>query len=277
MAINRHNYEIYFIDYYEGNLPPDREEELMAFFEANPDLKKEFEEYSAEPLLADQNIIFRNKKSLKKEESKPEYSENDQMAIAYLEGDLSADDKLRAESMLDEDDNFQQLHKDYLRTRSVADYSITYPDKAVLKKKSNVAFLLPPYLRYAAAAAIIISIGITAYFRLSPTDEPRIANVLQRLESRSSGHIELQADYLVLKSRNVAPSSMQMSWHEEETPPVRLASVHPLSVTPSTQGAYAAILIPRSFPVSGSDALAMDEEIKKKSLVGKIFSGLFNK
>ena len=131
MAINRHNYEIYFIDYHEGNLPPDREEELMAFFEANPDLKKEFEEYSAEPLLADQNIIFRNKKSLKKEESKPEYSENDQMAIAYLEGDLSADDKLRAESMLDEDDNFQRLHKEYLRTRSVADYSITYPDKAV--------------------------------------------------------------------------------------------------------------------------------------------------
>jgi hypothetical protein len=278
MAINRHNYEIYFIDYHEGNLPPDRKEELMAFLIANPDLKKEFDEYSVEPLLADQNIIFRNKKLLKKEESTPEFNEDDQMAIAYQEGDLSADDKLRADSMLDEDDNFQQLHELYLRTRSIADYSITYPDKAVLKKKSNVAFLFPQYLRYAAAAAIVIFIGITAYFRFAPADEPRITSIPQRLETRPSGHIDLQPDYPVLKSRNDVPSSVQMSWREEGIPPVRLASVHPLSVTPSAQDTYAAvILIPRPFPVSGSDVFAMDEEIKKKSLMGKIFSGLFTK
>jgi len=277
MAINRHNYEIYFIDYHEGNLPPDREEELMAFLEANPDLKKEFDEYPEEPLLADQNIIFRNKKLLKKEESSPEFSENDQMAIAYLEGDLSADDKLRADSMLNEDDHVQQLHEQYLSTRSIADYSITCPDKAELKKKSNVAFLLPQYLRYAAAAAIIIFIGITAYFRFTPADEPRITSLPQRLETRPAGLIEFQADCLVLESRNDPPSSIQMSWREEGIPPVRLASIHPLAITPSPQGTYAAILFPRPFPVSGSDVFAMDTEVKQKSLVGKIFSGFFNK
>jgi hypothetical protein len=278
MAIHKHNYEIYFIDYHEGNLLPGREEELMAFLEANPDLKKEFDEYFAEPLLADPNIIFRNKKSLKKEESIPEFSKYDQMAIAYLEGDLSADDKLRADSMLDEDDNFQELHEHYLRTRSIADYSITYPDKTELKKKSNVAFLLPQYLRYAAAAAIVILIGITAYFRFSPADDTRITSLPQRLETRPSGHIELQADYLVLKSRNDVPSAVQMSWREEGIPPFRLASIHPLTITPSAQGAYAAVILtPRAYPVSGSDVFAMNKEEKQKSLVGKIFSGFFNK
>ena len=278
MAISRHNYEIYFIDYHEGNLPPDREEKLMAFLEANPDLKKEFDEYFAEPLLADQNIIFKNKKSLKKEDRTPEFSKNEQMVIAYLEGDLSVDDKLRVESILNEDDNFQQLHEHYLTTRSITDYSITYPDKAELKKKSNVAFLLPQYLRYAAAAAIVIFIGITAYFRFTPADDTRITNVPQRLETRQSGRIELQPDYLVLKSRNNAPSSAQMSWRQEGIPPVRLASVYTLTVTSSAQNAYAAvILVPRPFPVSGSDVFAMDTEAKQKNLVGKIFSGLFMK
>lgn len=278
MAINKHNYEIYFIDYHEGNLPPDREEELMAFLIANPDLKNELDEYSAEPLLADQNIIFMNKKLLKKEESTPEFNEDDRMVIAYQEGDLSADDKLRADSMLDENDNFQQLHELYLTTRSIADFSITYPDKTELKKKSNVAFFLPQNLRYAAAAAILIFIGITAYFRFAPADEPRITSIPQRLETRPSGHIDLQSDYLVLKYRNNAPSSVQMSYREEGNPPVRLASVYPLTVTPSAQDAYVAvILVPRPYLVSGSDVLAMDEEAKQKSLMGKIFSGLFNK
>ena len=44
MLININNYEIYFMDYLDGNLNPDQESELMAFLSLHPDKKQELEE-----------------------------------------------------------------------------------------------------------------------------------------------------------------------------------------------------------------------------------------
>jgi len=43
MAISQHNYEAYFIDYFEGSLSAAETSELMAFLAANPDRKREFD------------------------------------------------------------------------------------------------------------------------------------------------------------------------------------------------------------------------------------------
>ena len=39
MEINRNNYEIFMLDYIEGNLPLDIREDLICFLNNNPDLK----------------------------------------------------------------------------------------------------------------------------------------------------------------------------------------------------------------------------------------------
>ena len=43
--LSRSNYEIYFLDYYEGNLTESQRRELMSFLEQNPDLKEEFDSF----------------------------------------------------------------------------------------------------------------------------------------------------------------------------------------------------------------------------------------
>jgi len=66
MKINRENYEVYFLDYLEGKLPPDLVDELLIFMDKNPDLKDEFEGLDTVALAPDEDIVFENKDSLKK-------------------------------------------------------------------------------------------------------------------------------------------------------------------------------------------------------------------
>jgi len=66
MKINRENFEVYFLDYYEGQLSPEMIEEVKLFVAQNPDLRKSFDEFEAISLVADQNVVFEKKSALKK-------------------------------------------------------------------------------------------------------------------------------------------------------------------------------------------------------------------
>ncbi|KXK46137.1 MAG: hypothetical protein UZ10_BCD003001461 [Bacteroidetes bacterium OLB10] len=63
--INRENYEIWFIDYFDGKLSPEQTAELLLFLEENGDLKLEFDSFS-NITLPEQDVKFENKMSLKK-------------------------------------------------------------------------------------------------------------------------------------------------------------------------------------------------------------------
>ncbi len=68
MKINRENYEICFIDYFDGNLNETDIAALMDFLKDNPDLKKEFDSFENINLNYDENIVFQDKSMLKKKE-----------------------------------------------------------------------------------------------------------------------------------------------------------------------------------------------------------------
>ena len=67
MSINLNNYEIYFIDFFDGNLNAQGESELMLFLDSYPELKEEFESFE-NINLEQEEIIFSEKTSLKKNE-----------------------------------------------------------------------------------------------------------------------------------------------------------------------------------------------------------------
>ena len=66
MEINRNNYEIFFLDYHEGNLSAQQQAKLFIFLEQHPDLKNEFESFDLVKLPSI-NIFFEEKNSLKRE------------------------------------------------------------------------------------------------------------------------------------------------------------------------------------------------------------------
>ncbi len=67
MEINKNNYEAFFLDYYDGNLPAEQVAVLLLFVEQHPELKEEFESFENITLEDLPSIGFDNKSSLKKE------------------------------------------------------------------------------------------------------------------------------------------------------------------------------------------------------------------
>jgi hypothetical protein len=96
MRIDRTNYEIFFLDYFEGNLAGAQVEELLAFLEAEPDLKAEFDTFEMVSLPGMEEVTFEGKASLKRGEVTPDNYE--WYFAAYAEGDLDAVDRSAVEA-----------------------------------------------------------------------------------------------------------------------------------------------------------------------------------
>ena len=91
MKISRDNYEVFFIDYFEGNLNREEKEELQRFLSKNPDLKNEFDQFE-EINVAEPEREYKYKTELKKQVSdlgKVNEDTIDEYSIAFLEGDLN--------------------------------------------------------------------------------------------------------------------------------------------------------------------------------------------
>jgi hypothetical protein len=98
MNISRDNYEVFFLDFLEGNLRADMLEELQVFLQNNQDLQAELDEMKLfqdqmESELSEEPIVFDAKASLKKTEVTEEERLIDELLAKELEGDLTAEEK----------------------------------------------------------------------------------------------------------------------------------------------------------------------------------------
>ena len=89
MEINRSNYEIWFIDWFDGNLNELQIEQLNRFISENPDLKEEFNELNS-LILKPSEISFRQKEQLEKSVDDLSESQFELLCVAYLERDLTS-------------------------------------------------------------------------------------------------------------------------------------------------------------------------------------------
>ena len=165
MRITRANYEVYFVDYFDGRLSQEAKEELMRFLEAHPDLKEEFYNFDENVILqADSDITFPKKDSLKKQETaraKPDPENYESWFIAYAEGDLNREEQQQVERFVHDNPALKQEFLIYQKLSLKADSRIRYPDKKRLKKKSRrKRTLLARYAGYAAAAGILLFAGL---------------------------------------------------------------------------------------------------------------------
>jgi len=113
--INRHNYEVFFIDYFDGNLTPDQTNELFLFLNENPDLKEEFDSFEEIPIHIP-NETFAAKETLKKNPDALINAANfEEFCIASVENDLTEIENealvnyLRANHLEKEFDIFRNL------------------------------------------------------------------------------------------------------------------------------------------------------------------------
>lgn len=246
MKIDRSNYESFFMDYLEGNLPDDKVMEIRNFLKNNPDLNSELEAISKFRLMHEQ-VSFPDKKTLYKNEEE-EINQFENNCIAYYEGDLSESETRAFLQNIKNDKSkeasFRLMQKIHLEPET----AIVYPDKNQLKKKNK-----PVVYWWISGAAAVLLIALTLNVLLKNVQEPNpiiISEVpeentmdtspneeemaqlpskeeggaelntrqeeLALLPKQEIGHIDIQKDKLeVSKSRAFEPTFTRLSSKKE--------------------------------------------------------------
>jgi hypothetical protein len=165
--INRSNYEVWFIDYADGKLSHEHVAELLLFLEENPDLKNEFGFFEPVELTVDK-VEFPFKEDLKK--TKPSKAEFDDIAVRFLENDLSAEEKKKYELWIKDFTDLKVAHNLFAHTKLHADKNVIFQNKSKLKKKAGrVVFM--PWMPYQAAAACVVAFMIFYANRNEPVKQ----------------------------------------------------------------------------------------------------------
>lgn len=159
MQIDRSNYEIWFIDWLDGNLDSHQVEQLNLFLNENPDLKREFNELTP-VIIKYSDSHFKNKEALMKSQSDLSDSQFDYLSVAFLENDLAAEQKKElleiAEQNTDRKRSFYLIQK----TR-IAPVSSIYKHKSQLLRRTPMQKVIRLSVIGLSAAAVITLIITT--------------------------------------------------------------------------------------------------------------------
>lgn len=160
--ITRDNYESYFMDYLEDNLPENMIDQFLDFLNQNPDLKQElhlFEEVN----LPGEHVVFQEKKQLYKGTAEEDLR-LETNCIAYLEGDLDDSESKAFETYLAAHPELKVKQDLFAKTRLTADTKIHFPEKRKLYQKSGTTIGLNWAAR--AAAIIVLAWGINSVIQM---------------------------------------------------------------------------------------------------------------
>jgi len=158
MKINRNNYEAFFIDYLEGNLDVKLVDDFIEFLQQNPDLKEElslFETVSIEQ----EEITFNKKENLFKVKYDVELEFN-QAAIASIEGEISASEKVEFDNYLSAHPEKQKEVELFTKTKLQPDETVVFGKKNILFRRSAGKTILLWTTRVAAVFIVALSVYI---------------------------------------------------------------------------------------------------------------------
>lgn len=154
MSIDKNNYEIYLMDYLEGNLSPNEVAEVLLFLEQHADIKQEFEAMQSFALNTDE--VSLDKSTLLK-------SENDfyqQLLVKEIEGELSMIEKVTLQQAIKQNPALQQEQKLFSLTKSTPDLAVTFNYKDQLLKPTLKVSWHQTIIRIAAVVVLLSTISL---------------------------------------------------------------------------------------------------------------------
>jgi len=155
MLPDRSNYEIWFIDWLDGKLSEEQEEQLCDFLSLNPDLHEELRTISPVSLKP-QNEFFARKSDLIRKPSDLTLSQFDYLCIADLENDLSPDGVRELEEAMANDPARKQEYSLIHRLKLVPP-EISYKYKNRLRRITPFQKVIRfSFIGISAAAAITL-------------------------------------------------------------------------------------------------------------------------
>jgi hypothetical protein len=153
MQIDRSNYEIWLIDWLDGNLNNCQIEQLEHFLKENPDLKEEVEELTTFRLNSPK-ISFQHKNQLKKTSHNLSESQLEYLSVAYLENDLSAEEKTDLLESVEQDKE-KKRHFELIQKIKLYPLYLSYINKNKLFKRTFAQNAIRWSLIGLSAAAVV--------------------------------------------------------------------------------------------------------------------------
>jgi hypothetical protein len=132
MPINRNNYEVYFIDYIDGNLSSSQAKELLAFLEQNPDLAAELNGIDNAHLQPIESP-YSNGEFLKKDLQWGVANRLDYLCIAKIEGDICNEEESELQELLVASSVAKSDFASFEKSRLLADSKIAFSNKSAIK------------------------------------------------------------------------------------------------------------------------------------------------
>ena len=182
MQIDRSNYEIWIIDWLDGNLNSYQAAQLNLFLDQNADLREEFNNLTNSKLLSPP-ITFQNKGNLKKSSSDITQIQFEYLCAAYLENDLTISQKEEIDEIVKKSPARKKTFDQIQRTIIVPEKT-GYNHKNLLLKRTaykKVIWLVVKSLSIAAAISLIIIV----YTHIPPATSSRISKSAQSLAADS--------------------------------------------------------------------------------------------
>ena len=185
MKINRNNYEAFFIDYLEGILEEKLVDDFIEFLQQNPDLKEELSLFQTVS-IGQEEITFNKKELLLKEKYDIE-NEFNQVAIANLEGDILASEKVEFE-------NYLLTYPEKQKEAELFKHTKLQPNKSVVFSKKNKLFRYSvgrTILHWTSRVAAILIIALSVYIFIDKnsndlTPENQLATVEKESEKKDN-------------------------------------------------------------------------------------------
>ena len=190
--INTHNYEIYFLDYFEEKLAQSDIRDLFVFLNENPNLKEEF--YDFEIIQIEKELIQNpNKKQLIVDEN------IDHEIIAFIENDLTPEKQAIISERIKESPIYTLEYQAYTKTILQPEY-IPFKTKNALKKR-----IFMPFYYYGIAATFLLFFGLVFYFT-SQTDTVQIHTMYPK-KIAHIGNKNINTKLLIFKEKNISLKS----------------------------------------------------------------------
>ncbi len=202
MKIDRNHIEQVFFDYFEGNLSPSEEKELIDFLKLYPDLYEEFQLYKSLKLNPPA-LHYPQKDRLKKNIPVISKEELETLFIASAENSLTENEKQWLSNELKFHPEKEKEIQLYYKTKLEPDLSITYSDKAKLKQIPQRAIRNNVRLYWITTVAASILLILTLYIN-------RITNLKEHTGKKL---VAISTNKYMLHNKNVTSFSSTKTKH----------------------------------------------------------------
>lgn len=169
-AMNRNNYEEYFLLYMDKELSSDENKMVEDFIKKNPDLALEYNLLKEVKLQPDHTILFDNKNELTRHESFIHAGNYTEMSLLFIDKELSNEENIFVEKFYHQHPELQH-ELDVLQSTILPTENIIFSDKKSLyKHEGKVRYIA--WKKYAVAAAVLLFILAAWLLYPAKTDLP---------------------------------------------------------------------------------------------------------